>query len=196
MHPAKLYCDEVRAVLDGHCNQIVRPIDDLPMWVSSINYDDTKNYHLVGVGLNPSIGRQDSFVAYCPLRTPSSQFWVRETFGYTFIGSSPNEMIIYRADGPEYVTHSPRKHNWGSDYRGWRSSMHMRTSDSRLSIETVSVKVCRVQSLSVEGLIRCGIEYGVPADFERTWKLRNYEHSYKSNPFVWVISFKVIDKRG
>jgi hypothetical protein len=111
------------------------------------------------------------------------RLWVRETWAPTG-DPAPNE-AIYRAD-----------EKWSSSR--WRPSIFMPRWASRITLEVVSVRVERLQEITLadieaEGFGRVGA-LGQGATFERWakgWDAINAKRgSWASNPWVWRIEFR------
>lgn len=152
----------------------------------------------------------------CPFGQVGDRLWVRETFDPIY-GQSPPDRVIeidYRAD------HSRRiKDDFGA--RRWTPSIHMPRWASRILLEVVSVRVERLRDISeadaiAEGsyLDRCAClprsKDRTPmhaafkletchihgSEFSHLWESINGVGSWDDNPWVWVIEFKRIDKKG
>ena len=139
---------------------------------------------------------------------PSDRLWVKETY----ILEAPNEMPEdekectprYKADGLDISDWF----NVGSGDIGgkWQPSLFMPRWASRILLEITEIRVERLQEISeadaeAEGLNPA--EYDNPnayADlpctnqFGKFWDSLNAKRGYgwKTNPWVWVISFKVV----
>jgi hypothetical protein len=142
----------------------------------------------------------------CPYGAPGDRLWVRETWAtmfYTYgLESTPSECTIYRADHPN-----------ATSITGWRPSIHMPRSESRITLEVTGVRVERVQDISeadarAEGLSWVTPTWGVPGKaeawhsdpreaFRALWDGINEARGYgwASNPWVWVVEFKPINAR-
>lgn len=125
------------------------------------------------------------------------RLWVRETFQII-----PPNKIFYKAD----------KENIAN--KGWRPSIFMPRSASRITLEITGIKVERLQDISEEDAKREGVEKtefgyknydksypvaefmggGSPArrSFMTLWESINGTGSWNANPWVWVIEFKRI----
>ena len=148
---------------------------------------------------------QDGGIADCPRGAPGDDLWVKETWGIP----SPCRCgtceplnvkhVSYRADftGEKFVDR-------------WRPSIFMPRWASRITLEVVSVRVERLQEISDEDVLAEGIErpgHGYPVGlplvpihtfpvprvaFTRLWdSLAKPGAEWASNPWVWVIDFKV-----
>ena len=146
---------------------------------------------------------------------PGERLWVRETFYIDDIhyvdgpvadaGSEINrEQLYFHADGgccqqiPECQCAEVGKPKW-------RPSIHMPRWASRITLEITSVRVERLQGINWSDAIAEGIkdprraylrvdrERGPVGQFRELWDSINGERpncDWKSNPWVWVVSFK------
>lgn len=125
----------------------------------------------------------------CPYGQPGDRLWVRETWMYW--GSLKEPPILYRADG-----------DWAGG--AWRPSIHMPRKYSRLTLEVVEVRVQRVQEITEDDAVAEGMEV-VPIgtatwsnrqSFSIYWDQINGKRGFTwaSNPWVWVVEFKVVEK--
>lgn len=66
---------------------------------------------------------------------------------------------------------------------------------SRITLEITSVRVERLQDISIQDAIDEGMQGGVGAvrhEFGKLWESINGADSLNSNPWVWVIEFKQV----
>lgn len=105
---------------------------------------------------------------------------------------------VYKADEPDYPTVP------GS----WASPLYMPESASRIHLEITGIKAQRVQDITEEEAINegmygkyQGLDYkygskreGVLSQYRSLWNSLNAKRGYpwESNPWVWVVSFKVV----
>lgn len=156
-----------------------------------------------------------------PYGKVGDRLWVRETWiqGYDdplieSEGDDENAVsIIYKADGKEeYRSCSAETaENWGdfsadSEMVGFKSPIHMPRWASRLLLEITDIKVERLQDISCEDAVKEGFSDKKPsgmqpammpnpkADFRNYWDSLNTKKGYpwSSNPWVWVVEFKVV----
>lgn len=152
------------------------------------------------------------------------RLWVRETFyvdHWSFVSrerlaEAPPEgdwqdFTYYRVDG-ECCQQIPECQCADVGKPKWRSPIHMPRWASRITLEITGVRVERLQNISEADAKAEGIEYpsrfainGVcyPATqsksyintFSELWdKINGKKHPWASNPFVWVIEFKRLEK--
>lgn len=134
----------------------------------------------------------------CPYGRPGDRLWSRETWApVDEVAADPSDGAIYRAD------------HTGIQPGRWRPSIHMPRWASRITLETVSVRVERLQDISVEDARAEGCEHplkgteleSVPGDYvadERTsfailWQSINGKGSWAENPWVWRIEFRRVE---
>lgn len=79
----------------------------------------------------------------------------------------------------------------------WRSSTQMPRWASRLTLEIVDVRVERVQDVTHNDAVAEACFEWLPevplTAFAQHWKARHGDQSWKQNPWVWVISFKITE---
>lgn len=142
----------------------------------------------------------------CPYGVPGERLWVREAWQQVYeidggkkIMPTPAEVsygqLMYAADCPDGV-HPPR----------WRQSIHMPRWASRITLELVDVRVQRLTSMSwvdavAEGIkdprrsaLRTHPETGCVEQFATLWDSINGPGSWASNPWVWALTFRRIER--
>ena len=183
----------VRAIIDGRKAQTRRLVKPQP---------DTNNVADIKLDLDGFLyveaGR---WCQRCPYGIPGDRLWVRETWADT-MGDPPE--AIYRADGERHPSSALK----------WRPSIFMPRWACRLVLEVTAVRVERLQKISeadakAEG---CAAKDLVthkgtmgPFDAELTQNAATAKEAYRalwnslnakrapwaSNPFVWVIEFRM-----
>ena len=180
----------VRAILEGRKTQTRRKLSPKTEdWLPTLSSLDAVK--------NPNSG-------LCPYGYPGDRLWVRETWrpkGHNFpIGNA----YEYRATAEQDLTPTDGP---------WKPSIFMPRAASRITLEVVSVRVERLQDLYEDDAIAEGIEpiytdhgkyfgnYGKeeighllhPFESYRTlWTSINGPDSWESNPWVWVVEFKLV----
>jgi hypothetical protein len=137
----------------------------------------------------------------CPYGQPGDRLWVRET--WCQYGDPMHEYrTYYRADGD------------CGPMAKWRPSIHMPRRASRITLEITGIRVERLQDISDGDVVREGIdEYKIRDQPFPLWQIPKYPpiafprvafaslwdsinakrgYSWDSNPWVWVVVFKVI----
>lgn len=124
------------------------------------------------------------------------RLWVRETWAETSVAP-----IIETIDKPWVVY---RAADSRTDYGGpWRSPIHMRRRDSRITLTVTAVKVERLQDISEEDAKTEGVEpvisgregWSTPlktyrTGFVRIWNTIHGEKAWLDNPYVVAVGFK------
>ena len=133
---------------------------------------------------------------------PGDTLWVRENWyvdrGYSalmprHIPQRPSVRRGYTADGP--------RPQWAGKVR---PSLFMPRWLSRFTLEITAVKVERVQEITEEGAARegflpeylgefSGFNYPARTWYMNTWKNLNGPDSWDLNPWVWVVSFQLLN---
>lgn len=162
----------VRAILDGRKTQTRRPANP-----STANLLDLQEQH-----------PHKKYNISCPFGAVCDRIWVRETWARYNIDQDSHDMA-YRATPPA---------DWPEEGR-WRPSIHMPRWASRITLEITGVRIERLNDISEDD----ARDEGAPTEccvigdkhflgFRSLWKSIYGEESWKSNPWVWVIEFKVV----
>lgn len=193
----------VRAILDGRKTQTrrvmkVQPSDGFHPTHNGYDLDLNAHWYTPGVVdkngyLQPAkkdvFGVADENEGYaCPFGAVGDRIWVRETFSPVPDHEEPAgcSAILYAADG-------------NGPYGKWVPSIHMPRWASRITLEITGVRVERLNSISdsdasKEGCCIADMESGdcLSDVFARLWTSIYGDESWKVNPWVWVIEFKVV----
>ena len=149
----------------------------------------------------PLIPLDDSVEPYgreiaCPYGKPGDRLWVRETWHDA--SSSLHSCALYRADGIDL--------HWDK----WTPSIHMPRWASRITLEITSVRVERLQEISIEdakaegawgpddSIVQKVADYfgtdifsaNPRKAFQMLWESINGPDSWAANPWVWAIEFR------
>ncbi|HAS1412893.1 TPA: hypothetical protein I4D28_05275 [Enterobacter hormaechei] len=197
------YGEMVRAILDGRKTQTrrvmkVQPSDGFHPTHNGYDLDLNAHWYTPGVVdkngyLQPAkkdvFGVADENEGYaCPFGAVGDRIWVRETFSPVPDHEEPAgcSAILYAADG-------------NGPYGKWVPSIHMPRWASRITLEITGVRVERLNSISdsdasKEGCCIADMESGdcLSDVFARLWTSIYGDESWKVNPWVWVIEFKVV----
>ncbi len=194
----------VRAILAGTKTQTRRMVKGIPLlWLSQ------------------SVGFTPEFVALpdndaCPYGEPGDRLWVRETFYHepadyvreasVSIPSRP-AITVYRADGG----FDADQFDAGCK---WQPSIHMPRNLSRITLEITGVRVERLQDISeadarAEGIVHSTRFGGYHTEdgrhfhaadprqsYASLWEQINGPGSWDANPWVWVLEFRRLEKKG
>ena len=183
----------VRALLAGTKTQTRRVVKKLPLTLNRCTNSievDVKNIEN---------GRFAELVA-CPYGKPGDRLWVRETFGHFERNENfkPGCEVFYRADGNCL------------ELEPWRPSIHMPRWASRITLEITSVRVERLQEISIEdakaegawgpddSIVQKVADYfgtdifsaNPRKAFQMLWESINGPDSWAANPWVWAIEFR------
>lgn len=139
----------------------------------------------------------------CPYGKPGDLLWVRETF--VDIHDQTNSWL-YKADE---MFNGMETFDWK-----WKPSIHMPKAAARIWLKVIDIKVERLHNITEESAISEGVlkrnndEFWdyingffrkdiLPTySFKSLWKYINGEESWKANPWIWVVKFKVVSKNG
>jgi hypothetical protein len=155
-------------------------------------FDDRKNEY-VAIFENKEAGCTEWFK--CPFGQPGDHLWVRETFCADWC-----DHVIYKADdGSAKSAGYPKEPKW-------RPSIHMPRWASRITLEIVTVRVERVQEISLEDVMDEGFKQefienaymslGDERDrmqnlYMKLWNtIYGKTFPWESNPWCWCISFR------
>ncbi|RYG37034.1 hypothetical protein EON81_07920 [bacterium] len=157
----------------------------------------------------------------CPYGAVGDFLWVRETwFDNVQLEDAVKRpmlddnrpRILYRADG-EIFDQTEESFEKGE---GWKPSIHMPRWASRILLKVTDVRVERLQSISGEDVTAEGVKtigeamwgrrwhLGAPPKaiedardlYRQLWEKINGKGSWDANPWVWVVSFEVVDQKG
>ena len=96
----------------------------------------------------------------------------------------------------------------------WKPGIHLRRDWARITLEITKLRIERLQDITEEDAIAEGVELGKPLDvlvngepgkveyfdartaFAHLWCSVNGPDSWKANPWVRVVDFKLLDARG
>lgn len=154
----------------------------------------------------------------CPYGQPGDRLWVRESFmdlrgtGVEhYDGDGCRQRYAFAADSPPGSYADETRKDYGLK---WKPSIHMPRSACRLVLEITGVRVERLHKISeadarAEGcpFTWDGKQYEPPppevdswqrygrASFSLLWSQINGADSWKANPWVWVVEFRVLHPR-
>lgn len=193
----------VRAILAGQKTQTRRVVKPAPpaghTWAGWCGYstapaDEGKAVWAAGEG---PLMIEPHRVA-CPFGQPGDRLWVRETWSDEDL---PPGEFYYRADA---LTTGLRADEISA--MRWKPSIHMPRWACRLMLEITAVRVERLQAISArncqaEGIrsdagggfhVEDGTHYSAHPDesFASLWTSTGAD--WDSNPWVWVIEFRVV----
>jgi hypothetical protein len=160
----------------------------------------------------------DQIIVKCPFGKPGDWLWGRETTFFCIgddLLEGMDSRIIYRASiHPDF--------NYVMKERGykWKPSIFMPKKVARIWDEVVSVRVERLQEITEEDAMSEGIiyfdkklvggelrtmykdyehdafKYSPVESYKTLWESINGKGSWDLNPFVWVITSKILSTTG
>lgn len=192
----------VRALLYGRKTQTRRPVK-FPL------IDKNMGCELAGNELAGELAAGNYWNS--PFGKPGDRIWVRETWAEA--GAGAPDLKLYRANYPEHVPAHYENVPPADEIR-WTPSIHMPRAACRILLEVTGVRVERLNGISETDAEAEGIDmealfdaqdcYDCIADhnmtgrptvtgaFKYLWESIYGDESWKVNPWVWVIEFKVV----
>lgn len=142
------------------------------------------------------------------------RLWVRETWSWVGPGHSTRDLEFLRGEGPIDLIYRAD----GSENGPWTPSIHMPRWASRITLEITSVRVERLQDISIadclEEGVRCplcgytatdsrlhldhaicerrGHSPSAIREYADLWESINGPGSWDADPYVWVIEFRQV----
>ena len=189
----------VRALLEGRKTQTRRIVKPQPPSGFDRVAPEPPGYGFQWQNDAPPLGM---WTVRCPYGVPGDRLWVRETFSFVG-GQGVWELSQAQSLGVERWLYRAG----GDDADRWWPSIHMPRFASRLTLEVTGVRVERVQDISrvdakAEGFLPSegngleswnGQSYGnAQLAFAACWKDINGVKSWDANPWVWVLTFEVL----
>lgn len=200
----------VKAIIEDRKTQTRRVIKPQPVLFEG------REWRWAGAGWSASMNfvpilPGHSIEIHCPYGKPGDLLWVRESFRELIdLGAdtdSSNNYYEYKAD------RAPGSIDFNREVK-WSPSIHMPREASRVTLEIVNIRMERLQEISDEDAIAEGIMSGddwsevkdqklgkdvfltARSAYEALWNEINARRgfSWKDNPWVWVIEFKIMEK--
>lgn len=140
---------------------------------------------------------------HCPYGVPGDVLWVKETFRLPAEYDHLKPTMIRDGVPVWYEADGRAAEGWGKV----RVSLHMQRRFSRLSLRITDVRVERLNDCSEADAKAEGVEYcdepahddcfyrgtvGYRCAYERLWEQINGAGSWAKNPFVWAVSFELV----
>ena len=195
----------VRAILDGTKTETRRVVKPQPTADGDAEENDMGEWFWWD-------GGEQTASRCCPYGQPGERLWVRETFSIVDDAAAydPEDGHLYLDTDDEYhyvpdkiVKRGPSGERWVVDYkcgdnrrivdkigtRKWKPSIHMPRWASRITLEVTGVRAERLQlirNFRAEGF-KHYLEFGESWD-----KMHDKSHSWNSDPWVWVVEFKLL----
>lgn len=209
--------DSVRAILDGHKTQTRRVVKQLQnsKCFTYWNYKEVIKPELGGLWIDDNCvgGRvEDGRHVNCPYGKPGDRLWVKESAALQSYYNIEMVTLAYRSH--HFPSLVPGRHAIASfekriteiPYRlgKYTSALFMPRWASRITLEITNVWIERLQDITDDDAVAEGVmgDEG-PYDqqspvmcFETAWnKINGKKYPWGSNPFVWVIEFKQIERK-
>jgi hypothetical protein len=181
----------VRAILEGRKTQTRRVVKPQPEYIQP---DGTIKPLAAVSEANQMIAR-GRLAARCKYGTVGDRLWVRETWSY----HEPHDDCSGKVYAADQVSISEEMR----PQMRWRPSIFMPRWMSRITLEITDVRVERVQDISeadarAEGMrAKTGRREQTPQEaFAELWNEINAARGFgwESNPWVWVVSFKAVER--
>lgn len=211
--PLILRAHEIKHALSNGCGQFRRVVRPQPGEFTHIDYDDIMGWHLwwdvMVSGVADGYVDQEYHPIKCPFGTPGDRVLVKETWAPH---PRATNGVIFKSDMQAVIDGIN-----GADVYKWKSPVHLLKQRSRLTLEITAVRVERVQEITDDDAIACGIKVlplqsqddpsawyqsGPGVHQARSAKL-SYSNLFDShakpgedwaaNPFVWVGEYKVVE---
>ncbi len=176
----------VLALLEGRKTQTRRIIKPQPI-VKENNWQFYPKSPFSRAGVNIPLNISDM----SPYGKVGDLLWVRETASFWIKDGKPEKIMNYRAD---YIPNIEEINAPRWEKQEWRPSIHMPRWASRLTLEITAVRVERLLDITQRDAVAEGIkplQGNAIRGFCDLWKSINGESSWATNPWVWVIEFKV-----
>lgn len=199
--PILFSTEMVRAILDGRKTQ-TRRLVKMPVYHPSMQEKDVSKMvikdNILYDGNGENIGTMK------PPRNIGDVMWVRETFQDLACFDSQLKGWAYRAD--DGMDEHAKEHRIN-----WRPSLFMPYDACRIFLEITNIRVEKLHDISENDAYNEGIKYETFNDnkwcfdyvakqystcfpcisFRSLWVSINKADSWYSNPYVWVIEFKI-----
>lgn len=214
----------VRAILEGRKTQTRRVLrksplthPDSPYYFDHISYDlgypASRDRAWAGFRYEAQEAEASALYEPCPYGKPGDRLWVRETWGdvtraFQSHDCEDPQVWAYRADEAVHNSRTFLEHmkDSGIVCQQWRPSIFMPRWMSRITLEIESVRVERLQQISLEDIRAEGIEPPTNGDHANQyyreemlrlwatgWDRINGKRAgcaWKDSPWVWVLTFK------
>jgi hypothetical protein len=196
----------VRAILEGRKTQTRRVVKlENHHIINNITMRDGEWYY--------DTGNKCYFKINCPYGKVGDRIWVRETFGLNEGSTKTEREFYYRADhvGCNSFSSIDLKTGETVQVNKWKPSIHMPRKESRIDLEITGVRVERLNDISEQDAIAEGVnqemilnavtqlddplpKHAFVGGFKWLWESINGAGSWQQNPWVWVVSFRRVEK--
>lgn len=174
----------VQAILDGRKTQTRRIVKAIPRLSESV--ENTGKYLAEYEGFRNQ---------YCPYGHPGDLLWVKETFKPELVDTATCEPRTYY-----YLADNPAAQRTGIKFK---SPRFMPKTAARIWLQIENIGVERLQNISEKDAQAEGMrpKFSMELDpykssFKHTWEAIHGSGAWNINPWLWVITFKVISTTG
>ena len=192
----------VQAIIEGRKTMTRRVMKPQPYPVTS-HGASVENYFEWDASKKATDLPIQEWTALCPYGKVGDILWVREKTCYVMLehahdlleGFKEKRQIIYGTDFHEdWMDYAKEKYSYQ-----WKPSLFMPKSACRIFLEITDIRVERLQDISGVDAVKEGFgllpENGISQQsFFNLWEILNGKQSLYANPWVWVVSFKRIEK--
>lgn len=217
--PILFSAEMVRAILEGSKTQTRRAVKPQPFWGERQGLQSAGwcfSSPKIALLSWPEDTFRKALQGHCPYGQPGDHIWVRETWAPFYLDGAGgckyeqyhNEANAVRyAATPEYIVAYPQRATGWRDVtplnvkHRWRPSIHMPRWASRITLEITSVRVERLHDISSYDAFEEGFpNNGGPLStialewYRDLWISINGAESWATNPWVWVVEFKRVEK--
>ncbi|WP_151721037.1 hypothetical protein [Acinetobacter ursingii] len=201
----------VKAILEGRKTQTRRVINEKTLKSLDLGNQLGECYELD----HPKSKECGYILSFCPHGQVGDRLWVRETFCMGRIEEDdnpftwPKDLYVDNYEGEDaYPIYKEmvESEKISSEDVCWTPSIHMPRSASRILLEITKIRIERLNDISsddakAEGFdysthpsaIEIGYAIGAKTNFRFTWEQIYGQNAWNKNPWVWCITFKVID---
>ena len=139
----------------------------------------------------------------CPFGKVGDRLWVRETWKTDHIWDDVKPSLIPSDQSVFYTADDSFSGIVAFDWGKTRPNIFMPRWACRLVLEITDVRVERLQDISeedafAEGIFNAGVgacpEFDLTKQFQELWN--SIYNNWNSNPWVWVVEFKVVEGLG
>lgn len=219
--PIIMSYDSVRAILDGRksmTRRVVKPrYRDDEFGFNVCSCPATNEVWVEKADEEGGDFEEGTRFVPCPYGQVGDRLWVRES--WASLGFHEDNVpihvlkdnngiehdVVYSAECPDFEwldeNGSCEYNKNGTQASHWKSPMFMPRWASRITLEITAIRVERLQDITEDDAIKEGFHnYGTEVDtldaFCEAWQSLNAKRGYpwESNPWVWVVSFKVVQK--
>lgn len=208
-HPILFSTPMVQAILEGRKTQtrrVVKPqpptgCEDNDPIIDWCDYDNVFGWQKIYASWETKLHPDGFHSVVSPFGKVGDVLWVRETHLMCheddFLEGFDSRMVYKASVHDDWYKSLKEKH----PHYKWKPSIFMNKTDARIWLRISNIRVERLQDISEDDAKSEGVVEGNYQDsvscrykFRTLWLSINGEHSWKENPWVWVIEFERIEK--